>query len=604
MNESLSGDTSGLLADATAQRAVAKYELRLAVRDLSARGLKLASKWAAEQLLGLPPGPASAHSSLYPRVEFTEGDGMDSMWHDQLLFARTLLDTGEYQRAAAVFGSDAQAVAELPAHAQFVRHYALYLAGEKRKAEEKAKLSGPLERCSVTNPNLLTLHEELSTLHERGQLDGFGLYMFGVVLREMKVVSPTQDPLCALSVLLESVRTYSWNWSAWLDLAEVALQFDTIPEEVEGPLEHCCCPYMHRFFLLHLYQSQPQGGEAMELVEGLRETFTSSLHLTAQEGVVHFNDRNFKEARKVFKGLFESDPLRLDDLYLYAHVLFVDSAKAELSHLAHIAVKTDQFRPETCCILGNYCSIKGEHHRAIMYFSRALRLNHKFHEAWTLLGHEYLELKKTGAAIEHYRRGIDANARDFRAWNGLGHTYELMQMNLFALYYFRRAAALRPYDSRMLNSLASTFEKLGRSSDAIRVYLRSVAVQDSEGIALMQLAKLYAAADEIGKAADCYQELLETRGLDQLEPDVRVEALLYLAQACRDSGDYEHAEQYAAMLMDYSGPEKEQAQAILRQVRALERQNDSAMSMDMADASMESVNAGGADTSGSFMLSP
>jgi hypothetical protein len=34
-----------------------------------------------------------------------------------------------------------------------------------------------------------------------------------------------------------------------------------------------------------------------------------------------------------------------------------------------------------------------QHNRAVMYFSRALRLNRKFHEAWTLLGHEYLELK-------------------------------------------------------------------------------------------------------------------------------------------------------------------------------------------------------------------
>jgi hypothetical protein len=30
--------------------------------------------------------------------------------------------------------------------------------------------------------------QELSMLHESGSLDGFGLYMFGIVLKEMKIV--------------------------------------------------------------------------------------------------------------------------------------------------------------------------------------------------------------------------------------------------------------------------------------------------------------------------------------------------------------------------------------------------------------------------------
>jgi hypothetical protein len=42
---------------------------------------------------------------------------------------------------------------------------------------------------------------------------------------------------------------------------------------------------------------------------------------------VHYNERNVGEARRVFKRHFEADPLRLDDLYQYAHVLFVDGAK-------------------------------------------------------------------------------------------------------------------------------------------------------------------------------------------------------------------------------------------------------------------------------------
>lgn len=61
----------------------------------------------------------------------------------------------------------------------------------------------------------------------------------------------------------------------------------------------------------------------------------------------------------------------------------------------------------------------------------------------TLMGHGFLEMKNTGAAIEAYRRAVDINPRDFRAWYGLGQTYELLQMYFYALYYYRKATTLR-----------------------------------------------------------------------------------------------------------------------------------------------------------------
>lgn len=51
---------------------------------------------------------------------------------------------------------------------------------------------------------------------------------------------------------------------------------------------------------------------------------------------------------------------------------------------------------------------------------RAIKLDKKFISAWTLMGHEYLEIKNTSAAIESYRTAVDADPTDFRAWYGLG----------------------------------------------------------------------------------------------------------------------------------------------------------------------------------------
>ena len=106
------------------------------------------------------------------------------------------------------------------------------------------------------------------------------------------------------------------------------------------------------------------------------------------------------------------------------------------------------------------------------------------------MGHEYVELKNTAAAVEAYRHAVDMNPRDFRAWYGLGQTYEILKMPLYSLYYYQKAAQLRPQDARMWCAVANCYECLGQSHDAVRCYRRAESVGDSEGIALSKLAAL------------------------------------------------------------------------------------------------------------------
>lgn len=44
--------------------------------------------------------------------------------------------------------------------------------------------------------------------------------------------------------------------------------------------------------------------------------------------------------------------------------------------------------------------------KAIQYFKRSLQLNRDYLPAWTLMGHEFVELKNSHAAIEAYRRAV------------------------------------------------------------------------------------------------------------------------------------------------------------------------------------------------------
>ena len=73
-------------------------------------------------------------------------------------------------------------------------------------------------------------------------------------------------------------------------------------------------------------------------------------------------------------------------------------------------------RPESACIVGNYFSLRGDHEKAVKYFEKAIRLDRNYLSAWTLMGHEYVEMKNTNGAVECYRRAVDINQNDYRAW--------------------------------------------------------------------------------------------------------------------------------------------------------------------------------------------
>ena len=183
---------------------------------------------------------------------------------------------------------------------------------------------------------------------------------------------------------------------------------------------------------------------------------------------------DLQEAASIFSALLHEDPHCLDSFADYSNILYVMDSRPQLAFLAQSATSTDKFRPETCCVVGNYYSLKSEHEKAVMYFRRALTLDRNCLAAWTLMGHEYVEMKNTHAAIESYRRGVDANRKDFRAWFGLGQTYEVLDMHMYALFYYQRAASIRPHDPKMWHAIGSCFDRIDRPLHSIKAYKRAL----------------------------------------------------------------------------------------------------------------------------------
>lgn len=453
--------------------------------------------------------------------------------------------------------------------AVFLRCYALYLAGEKRKEEEMIELEGPLGKSDSVNGELLSLETELSTHRRGGSLDSFGLYLYGLVLKQKGNES------LARSVLVDSVNSFPWNWNAWSELQSLCTSIEILNSLNLN--NH----WMKDFFLASIYQELRMHSEALSKYEYLQGTFSFSNYIQAKIAKVQYSLREFDQVEIIFEELMRNDPYRIEDMDMYSNVLYAKECASALSYLAHRVFLTDKYRPESCCIIGNYYSLKGMHEKSVVYFRRALKLNKNYLSAWTLMGHEYLEMKNTPAAVDAYRRAVDIKPSDYRAWYGLGQAYEMMGMPLYALHYFKKSVFLQPSDSRLWIAMAHCYEneQLRMVEEAIKCYRRAANGDDSEAIALRQLAKLYRELGRLEEAAFYYKKDLERMELEERDGPYVVETLLFLGDYYREQKRYEEAEVYCTRLLDYSGPEKETAKNMLRGMR-IEQSGFPAMDME------------------------
>eukprot|EP00051_Salpingoeca_urceolata_P021206 m.328472 g.328472 ORF g.328472 m.328472 type:complete len:450 (-) comp19753_c1_seq4:1418-2767(-) len=423
---------------------------------------------------------------------------------------------------------------------------------------------GPQSKGS--NEALTELRRLLVAQDAKGKLDGFACYLYGIVQRELGQRSEAAEQFA------RAVRMVPEFWGAWRDLGALFIDSSETSQLAQLQLP---TNWMWPLFAAWLSLELQHNEEALQQYEHLGDLYPGSSYVRAQTALAHYNLREFDEAEEGFRQLRERDPHSLEHVDTYSNILYVKEMKPELSYLAHEACRIDRFRAETCCAVGNYYSLRNRHQKAVQYFERALKLNRRYLSAWTLMGHEYVELKNAPAAIEAYRRAVEINPRDYRAWYGLGQTYELLYMPLYSVYYYSQAQRLRPYDARMWTALAHTHKGLGRWADAAKCYERAVAYNEGDVASLHELGVLY--RDRITprnpeKAAFYFMKALD---LDsdvqiQIDSELALEACVFLAQHFKDLGQYDKARKFANSILAFGGKHKETAKDIVRSVSALQ----------------------------------
>jgi len=218
----------------------------------------------------------------------------------------------------------------------------------------------------------------------------------------------------AKDVFVKSLNKMPTLWSAWLELASL---IDNKDRKVLNALRS---HWMKNFYVANFFLEIHQEKDCISLNGALLRYFPNNVYLLNQVAHASYTSQEYETALDWFERLIKLDPFRYENMDLYSNILYIKENYGELAYLAYKVFHNDKYRPESCCVIGNYYSLRGDHNKAVIYFNRALKLDNKFLSAWTLMGHEYLEMKNIANAITSYRTAVDIDPKDFRAWYGLG----------------------------------------------------------------------------------------------------------------------------------------------------------------------------------------
>lgn len=264
-----------------------KLDLRRGVIECNKRGLQQSAKWLAEINFSVraPPPPPPANHSQHPPHDDTHptlqneppanlhDEGIDPIEQDRYYMAKSYFDCREYDRAAHFLADCRSPVPK------FLHYYSLYMAREKRKLDNLTEEL--IIECNKTTGDrgLADLMDTLKLEHNENKLDGYCLYLYGVVLKKFDLNEQ------AIEVFLEAVRQVPMLWAAWFELA---MLINDRQQLYRLSLPH---HWMRHIFYAHTLVELSLNDEAIKLYEDLEASGFTCFYTTSQLAIAYLNNR-------------------------------------------------------------------------------------------------------------------------------------------------------------------------------------------------------------------------------------------------------------------------------------------------------------------------
>lgn len=304
-----------------------KYDLLQGIQECTQRGLMQCVKRLSEL------NHSITNHQLNPEdcPRFIENYDTE---YDLYLLAKSYYDLKEYDRCAYFLKNCSSS------RCRFLYFYSLYLSYEKKKLDTMSDTNFSCDPSK--NNDLKNLCSMIQLDYVEKKLDGYCLYIYGVILKKLELDKQAMD------IFVEAVNLTPINWSAWQELALV------IPNKNKLMSLNLPDHWMKYFFFAYAYLEHLCFDDSLEIYNNLcAQGFEKNTFIKAQCAVLYHNCKDYFKAIDTYKELLAEDPFRLDSLDIYSNFLYVQGLKTELADLAHKAVSIDKYRVETCCIIGN-----------------------------------------------------------------------------------------------------------------------------------------------------------------------------------------------------------------------------------------------------------
>jgi tetratricopeptide (TPR) repeat protein len=151
--------------------------------------------------------------------------------------------------------------------------------------------------------------------------------------------------------------------------------------------------------------------ECVGKIKLLPSSHQRSGYVLSIQGRCLFELARYKESEKVFKECLKLEPARLEGIEYFSSCLWHLKDQYQLCTLANHVLEISQFCPETWVVVGNCYSLQREHEVALKFFNRAIQLDNNYAYAYTLCGHEYVDMESYQQARVCYNQAVKIDER-------------------------------------------------------------------------------------------------------------------------------------------------------------------------------------------------
>lgn len=254
-----------------------KRDIQFTQIECRKRGLVNTAVWLAELKSGLDPAlfvkdeTKEANLSSVLKTIHTDGIADDEM--DSYDLARGYFDLREYDRAAHAVRNVQSPVPK------FLYYYSMYMSKEKKRLDNMTDRSNLVESGHFRD--LSDLMVTLRNLYSKRKLDGYCLYLYGVILKKLDLKE------LAVNVFVESINAIPTLWCSYLELIPLLSDKDEIYSV--NITNH----WMKAIFLAHAHVELLLSDKGIRLFSELQKSgFKNSTYMIAQIAKAFHNKRS------------------------------------------------------------------------------------------------------------------------------------------------------------------------------------------------------------------------------------------------------------------------------------------------------------------------